>query len=141
MKFTIQKEKLEDVEEEEELIGSELDDVTSFASSGDENENDSLRRTEPADSEGSKLKYISYFVWFCFWATCWMIAIELQFGIVYLLFSGLFGIYFNTRTSPKRQGEVSAYSVFNENCESIKGTLTAEQLQREMMYGPLSALH
>lgn len=70
-----------------------------------------------------------------------MIAIELQFGIVYLLFSALFGIYFNTRTSPKRTGEVSAYSVFNKNCESIKGTLTAEQLQREMMYGPLSALH
>lgn len=90
--------------------------------------------------EASKYKYFIYLIWFCFWATCWMIAIELKFGIVYLLFSALFFIYFNTRTGPKRQDEVSAYSVFNKNCESIKGTLTAEQLAGEMIYGPLAAM-
>lgn len=65
-----------------------------------------------------------------------MIAIELKFGIVYLLFSAIFGIYFNTRTGPKQKNEISAYSVFNENCQSIKGTLTAEQFEREIRYGP-----
>lgn len=70
-----------------------------------------------------------------------MIAIELKFGIVFLLFSALFGIYFNTRTEPKAKNEISAYSVFNENCKSIKGTLTAEQFEREIRYGPTSIPH
>lgn len=120
-----------------ELTGSENDEVSSYVSSDDDVE----ESREVQSAEGSKLKYITYVVWFCFWLTCWLIAIEFKFGIVFLLFSALFGIYFNTRTGPRRKGEVSAYSVFNENCESIKGTLTAEQLQREMMYGPLAAVH
>lgn len=66
-----------------------------------------------------------------------MIAIELKFGMVFLLFSALFGIYFNTRTDPKRKNEISAYSVFNENCESIDGTLKAEQFEQEIRYGPM----
>ncbi|CAH2045007.1 unnamed protein product, partial [Iphiclides podalirius] len=41
-------------------------------------------------------------------------------------------------TRPKKRGEVSAYSVFNENCTSIDGTLKAEQFEREIRYGPSS---
>lgn len=89
-------------------------------------------------SENSKLKYITYILWFFFWATCWMIAIELKFGIVFFMFSALFGVYFNTRTGPKRKNEISAYSVFNENCESIKGTLKPEQFENEIRYGPMA---
>lgn len=44
-------------------------------------------------------------------------------------------MYLNTRTGPKRKHEISAYSVFNKNCESIPGTLKAEQFEREMRYG------
>lgn len=78
----------------------------------------------------------TYFVYVCFWLTCWAIAIEMKFGIVFLLLSALFGIYFNTRTGPKKRNEISAYSVFNKNCESIDGTLKAEQFEREIRYGP-----
>lgn len=67
-----------------------------------------------------------------------MIAIEMKFGIVFLIVSALFGIYFNTRTKPKRKNEISAYSVFNANCESIDGTLKAEQFEREIRYGPMT---
>lgn len=91
-----------------------------------------------AECEASKFQYVSYLVWFCFWLTCWFIAIELQFGTVYLMLSALFGIYFNTRTTPKAKHEVSAYSVFNENCESINGTLKAEQFEAEIRYGPMT---
>lgn len=52
------------------------------------------------------------------------------------MFSMLFGVYFNTRTTRKKN-EVSAYSVFNENCHSIDGTLKAEQFEREIRYGVL----
>lgn len=95
---------------------------------------------DSSQREDTKFKYIIYTIWFIFWATCWMIAIEYKFGIVYLMFSALFGIYFNTRTGKKHKNEISAYSVFNKNCESIKGTLTGEQLAGEMIYGPFAAM-
>lgn len=84
------------------------------------------------------IAYITYILYFCFWATCWAIAIKLKFGIVYLLLSGIFGVYFNTRTGPKPKREISAYSVFNKDCKSIDGTLTAEQFEQEIRYGPVS---
>uniref|UniRef100_A0A182NCH9 SAYSvFN domain-containing protein n=1 Tax=Anopheles dirus TaxID=7168 RepID=A0A182NCH9_9DIPT len=79
----------------------------------------------------SLLTYMTYLVYFLFWATLYAIAIELRFGAVFLMLSALFGIYFNTRTK-KSPGEMSAYSVFNENCEAIDGTLKAEQFEREI---------
>lgn len=130
--------------EEEVLIASNekqqqahSDDLSS--EDGDASEQGE-HEVDDAQREESKYKYFIYLIWFCFWATCWMIAIELKFGIVYLLFSALFFIYFNTRTGPKRKNEVSAYSVFNKDCESIKGTLTGEQLAGEMIYGPFAAM-
>ncbi|XP_034130068.1 SAYSvFN domain-containing protein 1 isoform X2 [Drosophila guanche] len=86
-------------------------------------------------TEGNVLKYTLWTVYLLFWITLYVIAIELKFGLVYLMFSALFGIYFNTRTGPKKQNEISAYSVFNKNFESIDGTLKAEQFEREIRYG------
>lgn len=82
--------------------------------------------------ENRLLKYTLWVVYFAFWVTLYIIAIELQFGIVFLMLSALFGIYLNTRTGPKKRNEISAYSVFNKNCESIDGTLKAEQFEREI---------
>lgn len=70
-----------------------------------------------------------------------MIFVQLEFAIIYLIVSALVGIYINTRTGPKAPGEISAYSVFNKNCERIEGTVTAEQLQSQMLAGPLGALN
>lgn len=83
----------------------------------------------------SLLDYVYYCLCFVLWATIYAIFIKLQFGTVYLLLSGLIGMYLNTTTRPKKRNEVSAYSVFNKNCESIPGTLKAEQFEREMRYG------
>lgn len=83
-------------------------------------------------------KYCLYLLYFIFWATCYAIAIELQFGAVFLILSALLGVYFNTRTGPKPKNEISAYSVFNKNVESIDGTLKAEQFEREIRYGSMS---
>lgn len=71
-------------------------------------------------------------VYFLFWVTLYAIAIELRFGVVFLMLSALVAIYVNTRTDPKAPGEVSAYSVFNEDFKSIDGTLKAEQFEREI---------
>uniref|UniRef100_A0A1L8D9N5 Putative conserved plasma membrane protein n=1 Tax=Nyssomyia neivai TaxID=330878 RepID=A0A1L8D9N5_9DIPT len=81
--------------------------------------------------------YFVYVLYFLLWATCYAIAIELQFGIVFFLFSALAAVYLNTRTRPKQPGEVSAYSVFNEDCHAIDGTLKAEQFEAELRYAAM----
>nr|CAI5840263.1 unnamed protein product [Callosobruchus analis] len=99
--------------------------------------------TEPApicdNTESEKgsivLKSIYYILCFSLWSILYVIFIKLQFGTVYLIVSCLIGMYLNTRTKPKAPGEISAYSVFNANCESIDGTLKAEQFEREIRYG------
>ncbi|KAH8363367.1 hypothetical protein KR084_009075 [Drosophila pseudotakahashii] len=93
------------------------------------------RSTDHHFKENNGLKYTLWAVYLLFWITLYVIAIKLSFGLVFLMFSALFGIYFNTRTDPKKGNELSAYSVFNKNCESIDGTLKAEQFEREIRYG------
>ena len=83
----------------------------------------------------SVVDLLYYLLWVVLWAILYWIFIELQFGTVFLISSGIVFMFVNTRTSPKRTGEVSAYSVFNKNCESIDGTLKAEQFEREIRYG------
>ncbi|XP_001607723.1 SAYSvFN domain-containing protein 1 isoform X2 [Nasonia vitripennis] len=78
------------------------------------------------------------FLYFMLWATLYIIAVQVQFGAVYFVISVLVFIYFNTRSGPKKKGEVSAYSVFNPDCQSIDGTLKAEQFEREIRYGAAS---
>lgn len=115
-----------------------LHDVTPV-SSDVEDDDDSVDLVKAKDSKQKQktwLTYITYSLYFLFWATCYVIAIELKFGTVYFLLSALFAVYFNTRTGPKHQNEISAYSVFNKNCHSIDGTLNAEQFEREIRYGP-----
>ncbi|XP_045776304.1 uncharacterized protein LOC123874825 [Maniola jurtina] len=72
------------------------------------------------------------------WLTLYTIFLQLQFGAVFFVVSILIGICLNTRTRPKKKGEVSAYSVFNANCVSIDGTLKAEQFEKEIRFGPAS---
>lgn len=84
-------------------------------------------------SEVSKwaLRVLKLLLWFCLWG----LFIELQFGAVFFSISLLLFVYFNTRTGPK-DDKLSAYSVFNKDCERIQGTLTAEQLQKNMFSIP-----
>ncbi|XP_073824806.1 SAYSVFN motif domain containing 1 [Musca autumnalis] len=78
------------------------------------------------------LRYSLRVAYVSLWIILYIIAIEMQFGIVYLMLSGLVVMYLNTRTGPKSPGEISAYSVFNKDFKSIDGSLKAEQFEREM---------
>lgn len=60
------------------------------------------------------------------WLIIWGITVELGFGAIYLIASLLVFIYLNTGTK-RDLSEPSAYSVFNEKCERIPGTFTAEK--------------
>ncbi|KAJ8714173.1 hypothetical protein PYW08_007793 [Mythimna loreyi] len=75
---------------------------------------------------------VTYFI---AWLFIWGLFLHYQFGAVYFVVTALIAIYLNTRTRPKRQGEVSAYSVFNENCASIEGTINPQQFENEIRYG------
>lgn len=108
-------------EELEELVSSEECD-------SENTENDTLFQCTYID-----MAY--YSLWFLLWLTLYIIFIKLQFGSVYFIVSSLIAMYVNTRTGPKKRNEVSAYSVFNKDCESIPGTLKAEQFEREIRYG------
>ena len=71
------------------------------------------------------------------WVMLWVFFIKVEFGLVFLIASSLCFLWWSLRGGRGRvSGEPSAYSVFNKDCEAIDGTLTAEQLEREMRFGP-----
>ncbi|XP_061847254.1 SAYSvFN domain-containing protein 1 [Colius striatus] len=74
------------------------------------------------------------------WAVLLALFAELELGLPYFLISLLYWMYAGTRgPAERRRGELSAYSVFNPGCTAIPGTLTAEQLERELHYRPAAA--
>ncbi|XP_064621377.1 uncharacterized protein LOC135484145 isoform X2 [Lineus longissimus] len=77
--------------------------------------------------------YTSLILKVILWLVLWCLFIELEFGAVYFVTSLLYVIYASLRTGP-RNGP-SAYSVFNENFETLEGTFTAEEFDSQMRRG------
>ncbi|XP_078090850.1 SAYSvFN domain-containing protein 1 [Mustelus asterias] len=93
---------------------------------------------EPVESDHSNFWTVTILK-FLLWLVLLGLFIELEFGLVYFVLSMFYWIYVGTRDSGrKKQGEVSAYSVFNPGCKAIEGSLTAEQFERELQYRPLA---
>ncbi|KAL6256435.1 hypothetical protein P5V15_012548 [Pogonomyrmex californicus] len=82
-----------------------------------------------------RILYLTYMMVVAMWISLYMVVLRYEFGTVYLVLSALFFICWNTRSDPKQPGELSAYSVFNPNCEAIEGTLDASQFEKEIRYG------
>ena len=128
------------------------EDVDQLEDKDDASEDDSKRsklksdkksctqHTEEADPAPTSKSWPWYITALCtlLWLLLWGFFISVEFGSVYFLLSAFAFIVLSLRGSRRRIGELSAYSVFNENCESIDGTLTAEQFERELRYGPTS---
>ncbi|XP_058691001.1 SAYSvFN domain-containing protein 1 [Poecile atricapillus] len=71
------------------------------------------------------------------WTVLLALFAELELGLPYFVLSLLYWMYAGTLgPAERRPGELSAYSVFNPGCAAIAGTLTAEQLERELHYRP-----
>lgn len=75
------------------------------------------------------------------WFILWGVSIECGFGVVYVVVTGLFLMAYSLYGSRRKRHEPSAYSVFNKDCETIDGTLTAAQFERELRYGPANVRH
>ncbi|XP_078226787.1 SAYSvFN domain-containing protein 1 isoform X1 [Callithrix jacchus] len=72
------------------------------------------------------------------WLVLLGLFVELEFGLAYFVLSLFYWMYVGMRgPEEKKEGEKSAYSVFNPGCEAIQGTLTAEQLERELQLRPI----
>lgn len=73
------------------------------------------------------------------WLVLLGLFIELEFGFPFFVLSLFYWIYEGLRSPDAREpGELSAYSVFNPDCQPLLGSLTAEQLEGEMGYRPLA---
>ncbi|XP_078592624.1 SAYSvFN domain-containing protein 1-like isoform X1 [Branchiostoma floridae x Branchiostoma japonicum] len=77
------------------------------------------------------------FLKFVLWLILLGFFIEMGFAAVYIVLSIFYVMYVNMRSGGRGPGELSAYSVFNPNCERLQGTLTAEQFERELKYKKL----
>ncbi|XP_067915838.1 SAYSvFN domain-containing protein 1 [Heterodontus francisci] len=94
--------------------------------------------TQPVESDHSVFTIVTILK-FLLWLVLLGLFIELEFGLAYFVLSMFYWIYIGTRDpSKKKQGEISAYSVFNPGCKAIEGSLTAEQFERELQYRPLA---
>ena len=65
------------------------------------------------------------------------IAYLMEFGAVFFCISILYLIWSSLDDRRRRRNELSAYSVFNPNCEAIDGTVTADQLKKQLTFGAL----
>ena len=70
-----------------------------------------------------------------FWLLLWGFFIQIEFGTVFFFVSMFYWVYVSMQVGTRKPWEPSAYSVFNENCEAIDGTLNAEQFERELKFG------
>ena len=68
------------------------------------------------------------------WLILFGLFLELEFGIVYVVLSLFVLIYINTSTKKRSKNKLSAYSVFNKNYETLDGTFTAEQFEKELTH-------
>lgn len=100
----------------------------------DHKQNEHLEETEPLTLPSGKYDWLLFILKLLLWVLLWAIFIELQFGAVFFAISALLFIYWNTRTNKTNSTTLSAYSVFNPNCERLQGTLTAEQLEQVLLH-------
>ncbi|XP_037788766.1 SAYSvFN domain-containing protein 1-like [Penaeus monodon] len=108
---------------------------SSSGTSADHSDADSAGNTTlPSFSTYTKLDWIALGLKCAMWLILFKIFILLEFGAVFFIFSAFAFIWYNMRSEPKKKGEISAYSVFNPNCETIDGTLSAEQFEREILH-------
>ena len=70
------------------------------------------------------------------WCCCFGFFVQIGFGSVFFVLSLFYLMYTSMRSDTRRPWEPSAYSVFNENCEAIDGTLSGEQFDKELKFGP-----
>ena len=123
--------------EKEEPRSNIRKDITSIVKTTDEadDRNDGSNLETCAPSFLFNLYNIKYLLQALLWICLLMFFVTIEFGMVFMVVSGLFIMFYSMKVRSKKSEELSAYSVFNENMERIDGTFTAEQFEKQMIYG------
>ena len=74
-----------------------------------------------------------FVVGFLFWLLFLALAVYVEFSAVFLLFSGITFIFLNT--GERKQGQLSAYSVFNPECKPITGAFESKKMDNFAVWG------
>eukprot|EP00117_Sycon_ciliatum_P034334 scpid5744/ scgid26228/ SAYSvFN domain-containing protein 1 len=69
------------------------------------------------------------------WLLLFAIFVRIEFGTAFFVLSLFYIPYAGTGSDERRKGQPSAYSVFNKDCQSIDGTLTGDQFDKEIRRG------
>jgi len=69
----------------------------------------------------------------CVWAILWWLTIRIEFGTVFLICSAFYAIF--ASLGERREGELSAYSVFNKGMVALPGTFSAGEIDRSLRGG------
>jgi hypothetical protein len=67
------------------------------------------------------------------WSFLLLVSVYIEFCTVYLLLSALYFLF--RFTGSRKQGEASAYSVFNKDCKPIAGTFDSEKMKPYSLLG------
>ncbi|XP_014280298.1 uncharacterized protein Saysd1 [Halyomorpha halys] len=123
--------------EELEKDSVDMDSFQNSETSNIELEKDLVDVDSFQTSETLNILSLKTFLMFILWLITYIYAIHIEFGAVYFCICALLFIYFNTRTGKRQRDEISAYSVFNRNCERIDGTFSAEEFEKQLRKGML----
>jgi hypothetical protein len=63
----------------------------------------------------------------------WYLAIQIEFGVVYFIMLCFYVVYSNL--GERREGDMSAYSVFNKNMAALPGNFSAGDFDRSLRSG------
>lgn len=92
---------------------------------------------EAACSRWTTLDVATFVAKLTLWCLLMTLFVVLEFGAVFFVLSVFYVMFTNFRKRPRLRGELSAYSVFNPNVEAIDGSLTAQDLERQLTFGVL----
>lgn len=90
-----------------------------------------LTKAEPVPEDYEEQSVVSTRIAVVVYVVGQALAAWVQFGAVFFILSLILFTYWNT--GRRRRGEMSAYSVFNDNCERLAGSMTAEHFERDML--------
>ncbi|CAM9682577.1 unnamed protein product [Phaeothamnion confervicola] len=68
------------------------------------------------------------------WLAGWVISSTVDIGVVYLILSAIWGVWVNLGDEGGSESGRSAYSVFNDGCRALMGSINARQFEREIMH-------
>ncbi|GFT56913.1 SAYSvFN domain-containing protein 1 [Nephila pilipes] len=97
--------------------------------------NDEDENEEPLTGDWDYMQITIVVLKVVLWCLLMALFVMLEFGAVFFIISMFYFMFTNFRKTEKAPNELSAYSVFNPHCESIKGTLTAQQFENEIKFG------